>query len=403
MKFKLRNQYITNVLIVIALLLSLIFAFTSSFYVQKLSGNTTDDNKKAIGTSNGKSLKIKEYVSKISDKLVAEVDINKEITSVITIEDNKYSSVIFNYESGEEINLESLITKEKQEEFWHKVKELLYLKYPKFIAEKLACNDGENVYYLKENELIIYYYNYTIEPMPKETLFLKVNYNEIKDYLNISVNLDSEYENEDGSKLDLNKKIIALTFDDGPGSYTQDLVDILNDNKAKATFFMLGKNIIKYPKTVQKVSDNGMEIGYHSYAHTNFKRQKLETIKSELDLSNEYLKNITGKTFELVRPPYGSLNDEIKNYLDVPFIFWNVDTEDWRHHDQKYLTDYVMNLVNDGDIILFHDIHKTSVEAMNSLLPLLYVNGYQVTTVSNLASSFGKTLNNKQIYRYFSR
>lgn len=400
MKFKLKKKYYKE-LIILSAIVFLGLIFTTSFYVIK-----TFNNKDVVNTVNvkgSKSSKILKYVTNNKDKIVSEVDINKEITNVITREENKYSSVIFNYESGEEISLESLIKDECIDSFWDRIKELIYLKYPKFIADVIMTNEGENVYYLKENELIIYFYNYNINPGLNEELFLKVNYNEIKDYLNITVNLDSEYQNEDGSVVNHNKKLIAITFDDGPGRYTSDLVDILNDNKAKATFFMLGKNILNYRDSVLKIYNNGMEIGYHSYAHTNFKRQEIDEIKSELALSNEYLKSITGETFKLIRPPYGSINEKIKNALDNPFIFWNIDTEDWRHKDTKYLSDYVLDRVSDGDIILFHDIHKSSVETMNTLLPLLYVNGFQVVTVSTLAKEFNTSLENHQVIRHFTR
>lgn len=92
------------------------------------------------------------------------------------------------------------------EEFWSKVNKLLYLKYPTFIADVLSKNDKTNTYFVKDNELVIYYYDYEIEPLPNEELSLHINYNEIKDYMDITIKLDKTYENEDGSKIDLNKK-----------------------------------------------------------------------------------------------------------------------------------------------------------------------------------------------------
>ena len=150
---------------------------------------------------------------------------------------------------------------------------------------------------------------------------------------------------------------MALTFDDGPGPYTSRLVDILNDNKARATFFMLGKKLSLYKDEVKKVYDNKMEIGYHSYNHKSFKREKLEDIKEEFTKSNEVLQSITGDTFHLIRPPYGSINENIKESLDATFILWNVDTEDWRHKNKEYLKEYVLEKSNDGSIIL--ELHKT--------------------------------------------
>ena len=255
---------------------------------------------------------------------------------------------------------------------------------------------------MKDNELVIYYYDYTIDPMPKEDLFLVVNYNEIKDYLNITVDLDSNYVNEDGSVINPSKKLVAITFDDGPGPYTNDLVNILKNNKARATFFMLGNNLEKYRSTVLNVYNNGNEIGYHSYAHQNFKRQSIADIQTEFATSNDILKSITGTGFSLVRPPYGSINSEIKEALDVSFILWNVDTEDWRHKDTHYLLNYGLEHIEAGYIVLFHDIHASSVEAMEKILPYLYVEGYQVVTVSELAQYYNNPLELHKAYRYFT-
>ena len=407
MKYKLKNRKIVvNMFVVLILVVSIVLAASSSFYMKKMDDGVKQNSANVIKTDKNivRSPKIDEYIKNIETQdLVEEVDIKKKITSILTTEDNKYQSHIFNYETGEEINIEDLIKEDKKEEFWNKITELVYLKYPDFIADVISLNNAENVYFLKDNEIVIYYYNYVIEPAPKEDLFLVVNYNEIKDYLNITVDLDSEYTNEDGSVINASKKLIAITFDDGPGPYTDRLVDILNSNKVNATFFMLGKNLENYRSTVLNVYNSGNEIGYHSYAHANFKRQDLETIKSEFATSNEILKSITGTTFSLIRPPYGSINADIKNAIDASFILWNVDTEDWRHKDPEYLLNYTLENISEGYIVLFHDIHASSVDAIEKILPYLYVEGYQVVTVSELAEHFNTDLEAHKTYRYFAK
>lgn len=405
MKYKLKNKNIlTNIILCLILIISIVLAFASTFYMKSLATDTKLNSTSVIKTDKNivRSSKIDNYISSLeNESLVEEINIKKEITSVLTIKDNKYQSKIFNYETGEELSIDDLLKEDKKEEFWNKITKLVYLKYPNFIADVISKNDRENVYFLKDNELIIYYYDYEITPSLNEDIFLTVNYNEIKDYLNINVDLDSFYNNEDGSVINTNKKLVAITFDDGPGPYTNKLLDILNANKAHATFFMLGNNLEKYRSVVLNVYNSGNEIGYHSYAHTNFKRQDIATIKSELDQSNAILKNITGTTFSLIRPPYGSLNSEIKEELDASFILWSVDTEDWRHKDSEYLLNYVLENIYAGAIILFHDIHATSVDAMAKILPYLYVEGYQVVTVSDLAKNYNVTLEPHKVYRYF--
>ena len=130
--------------------------------------------------------------------------------------------------------------------------------------------------------------------------------------------------------IDNTKKYIALTFDDGPGKYTSRLVSYLNDGFAHATFFMQGSRLNSYKDAVKDVASSGSEIAYHSYKHKYFKDQTISEIKSDLDKSNNDLINITGESFKMVRPPYGSINDEIKKVLDMPVILWNVDTGDFR-------------------------------------------------------------------------
>lgn len=405
MKYKLKNKNIlTNIILCLILIISIVLAFASTFYMKSLATDTKLNSTSVIKTDKNivRSSKIDNYISSLeNESLVEEINIKKELTSVLTSKDNKYQSKIFNYETGEELSIDDLLKEDKKEEFWNKITELVYLKYPNFIADVISKNDRENVYFLKDNELIIYYYDYEITPSLNEDIFLTVNYNEIKDYLNINVDLDSFYNNEDGSVINTNKKLVAITFDDGPGPYTNKLLDILNANKAHATFFMLGNNLEKYRSVVLNVYNSGNEIGYHSYAHTNFKRQDIATIKSELDQSNAILKNITGTTFSLIRPPYGSINNEIKEAIDVSFILWSVDTEDWRHKDSEYLLNYVLENIYAGAIILFHDIHATSVDAMTKILPYLYAEGYQVVTVSDLAKNYNVTLEPHKVYRYF--
>lgn len=382
--------------IVFFIAISILLVATSSFKTFSFALPTISADE------SNKSKLINEYVNSLYN-LVEETNIDSKFVNVVSLEDDRYISKLFNFKTGEEVNITSIIKPEKLEDFWSKTRELLYLKYPKFIADVLCKNDKTNSYYVKENELVIYYYDYEIEPVVDFELSLHVNYNEIKDYVDFTVKLDKTYENEDGNKIDENKKIIALTFDDGPGEYTSRLVDILNDNKAYATFFMLGKNLNLYKDTVLKVHENNMEIGYHSYAHKSFKREKLDQIVDEFNESNEILKSIINDTFHLIRPPYGIISKKVKDSLDASFILWNIDTEDWRHRNVEYLTNYVLQKVEDGNIVLFHDIHKTSIDAIENLLPYLYANGYQVVTVSQLADATKTDLKLHESYRYFTR
>lgn len=406
MKYRLRRVSRIYIWVLVLMILSLSL-FTGSFYMLKTSDEPVIINhKKNYDNTIKKEVKKHNSIIKFMNSLsniVYDIDIDHKVTSILIYDNNRYFSYLFDYITGKEIGIADIIKSGELNNFYNKVNELLYLKYPKFIADVLSKNDKTNVYSFKENELIIYYYDYEINPQINELLSLTVNYNEISELLNLTVTLDSEYQNEDGYVIKDTDKLIAITFDDGPSGYTKPLVDILKNNKAKSTFFMVTNKLNKNKDTVLYVHNNGNEIGYHSYEHKNFKRQKIEDIQNEYKWSNELLKSIIGSEFNLTRPPYGAINNEVKESINTAFILWSLDTEDWRNRDVDYLKKYVLDNVKEGDIILFHDMYSTTIEAVEQLLPELYVLGYRFVTVTDLAKNYNKTLEPNIVYRYFIR
>ncbi len=313
---------------------------------------------------------------------------------------NIHKSYFVNEQTGKEVNFSSILKSNKVDDFMAKMYELLSLKYPKFIVDAIKTQDGQIAFELKENEMIIYYSNYVIQPEIQEPLKLTINYNEIKDYLDFTFKLDSDYTNESGYDYQKNKKTVALTFDDGPSStLTVGILQALQDNKMHATFFMVGKNVKNYPYVVKQVYNSGNEIGSHSLQHANLKKMQVEQFTNDLNTANAYYEEVTSDNFKLLRPPYGAVSDEMLANIDIPFILWSVDPEDWKYRDCDTVVNNVMSKVKDGDIILLHDIHKSTAEAVNKLLPLLYANGYQVVSVSELAALKNVSLVAHQKYR----
>ncbi len=364
------------------------------------------------------------YVSDTKHKLVSVFDENtvqKKVNEIINSNQDKelvtnesYDKFIYlafhkeeedtyyvvDAKTGEETTILNYIKEEKREDFFNKVSELLHLKYPKFIADFLTGEEKIIDIELKDNELILYYNKEGLTPMVEEEILLHVNYNEVKDYLDFTLSLDSEYENENGYHYDKNKKTIALTFDDGPnGEKTNRILNFLEENKAHATFFMVGNRMEYGKEVILNVLNKGCEIGSHSYNHKNMKRTKLKDIISGEEKTHEIYKSITGKDLIYTRPPYGSITKQVKESLNTIFINWNIDTEDWLHRDKDKIIEAVMKDVSDGDIILMHDSYETTVEAVEELLPILYANGYQVVSVSELANLKGITLENHSLYR----
>lgn len=321
--------------------------------------------------------------------------------AILKQENGMYKSFFINVQNGNQLNMSDLIKEDHQESFKNKIKELIMLKYPKFIADSLNYGNGTMTYILKETELVIYFYDFAITPMPTEELTLTVDYHEIQEDVNFQINLKDEYEKENGYNYDPAKKTVALTFDDGPnGTKTLKLIELLNQNKMHATFFMVGNRMASAPDIINEILKNGNEIGSHSYNHKNLTRLKKEALIEEEKNTNAIYKSITGQDLKLIRPPYGSVNATMKENLDLIFVNWNLDTEDWRYRNVEHIYTSVIENIKDGDIILMHDLYDTTVSAVEKLLPELYVKGFQVVGVSELASLKGVILEKNNVYRF---
>lgn len=203
------------------------------------------------------------------------------------------------------------------------------------------------------------------------------------------------------SKADPDKPAIALTFDDGPGPRTMELLDALEKYSAHATFFMLGQKVGSYPDAVKKMDEIGCELGNHSYDHANLSKAGAEKIKSEISDTNSKIKDITGSDATVMRPPYGAISQTLKSNVGMPMILWNIDTLDWKTHNTQTTINTVMKQVKDGDIILMHDIHTETIDAAIALIPKLQEKGFQLVTVSELAALKGETLKSGEKYTDF--
>lgn len=206
------------------------------------------------------------------------------------------------------------------------------------------------------------------------------------------------YFNEDGSYNSEKKRpMIAMTFDDGPGQYTETLLDILEENNAKATFFMLGQNVENYPDTVKRMAEMGCEIGNHSYDHLNMFELSLEEVAKEFSDADNALIAACGQAATVARAPYGNWSQDIIDTVGKPFFMWSLDSLDWSYKDADLDYKAVMEdngTLSDGTIILMHDIHEASVEACKRIIPDLVAQGYKLVTVSELAEAKGVTLQN---------
>lgn len=210
----------------------------------------------------------------------------------------------------------------------------------------------------------------------------------------VEVGFDDYYFNDDGTyDPSQHKTRIAFTFDDGPGEYTDELLDCLEENNAHATFFMLGQNVGSWESTVQRMADIGCEIGSHSWDHPNLYDLSMDSVAKEFSDTDAALEKACGQKASVARAPYGNWSDDIISTVGKPFFTWSLDSLDWSYLDVNKDYDAVMNGdLTDGSIILMHDIHEPSVQAAIKMIPELVQKGYKLMTVSELAAAKGVTL-----------
>ena len=201
---------------------------------------------------------------------------------------------------------------------------------------------------------------------------------------------EPEVKEPEAAPLDPNGKYIALTFDDGPHPKVTPLIlDILKKHNAKATFYMLGSQAQFYPALASQVAEEGHEIGNHSDSHADLSSLGEIEIRKEIEEASNKIKEASGQLPATVRPPYGAMNEDVKKIAGMahtPLILWSVDSLDWKTLNASAIQKIVKANAVPGAIVLMHDIHKPTAEALPDLLTYLEKEGYEFITVSQLLS-----------------
>ncbi|MGN7479122.1 polysaccharide deacetylase family protein [Solibacillus silvestris] len=180
-------------------------------------------------------------------------------------------------------------------------------------------------------------------------------------------------------------KKIALTFDDGPHpKVTMQILKTLEKYDAKATFFVIGQEAKKYPEILKTVYEAGHEIGNHTFNHTKLTTLSLKQMKGQIQSTDAVINAAIGQNATVFRPPYGAYNKTIVNQLNVPIVMWTIDTLDWKHRDPEKTVLAVNEQAKNGSIILMHDIHQTTADALDTILSALQKQGYEFVTASEL-------------------
>jgi peptidoglycan/xylan/chitin deacetylase (PgdA/CDA1 family) len=183
-------------------------------------------------------------------------------------------------------------------------------------------------------------------------------------------------------------KCVALTFDDGPGPYTDRLVQILKDDNAKATFFLIGNKVAANPAGAKRIAEAGMEIGNHTWEHPNMTSIPPADIAAQLSKSGDAIEAATGQRPNLLRTAGGLIDDQVlaeAKRQGLADINWDVIPFDWINDSNIAATRYMlMTQIKPGSVVLFHDTYSSTVDLVYQFIPVLKANGYHLVTVSQL-------------------
>ena len=197
---------------------------------------------------------------------------------------------------------------------------------------------------------------------------------------------------------DCGAKLLAITFDDGPGKYTADLLDGLAERGVHATFFVNGVNASGWPETLRRIVREGHQLANHTYNHKNLNTCSAKTVQAEIDAVQTLITAAGGDENAYIRAPYGNANKTVRSVVRAPLIYWSVDPEDWKYRDSETVRQNIEAGVFDGAIILVHDIYRTSVDGALAAIDDLLAEGYEFVTVQELLLRRGITPEAATVY-----
>ena len=213
---------------------------------------------------------------------------------------------------------------------------------------------------------------------------------------------------EDGTscagEIDPLKPMVALTYDDGPSkNSTSRILETLRANGGRATFFMVGNRAEKNGAVIRQMVEQGCEVANHTYDHTLMSKVDPAELERQLMMTNQVVADAGGVTPVLMRPCGGDTNEAgmgVAGAISMPAVLWSIDTLDWKTRDPESTVKAVLDHVKDGDIILMHDLYETAADASDVIVPELIRRGYQLVTVSELASYRGGMTPGNSYYKF---
>ena len=320
------------------------------------------------------------YTYKEVNDEVINVSILTEIVTDKTV--SKIKTFTYNKKSEKFLTMEDIV--DDLDVLDYDIKKELLSKYQDADMDYLS-NVSYDFFTMDDENLTIYFNPTQLKDTNDELVYLDIPL----DSLNLLIDVDREentntYLNFKKNTINEEDKVVALTFDDGPSKYTKDILDILKKYDACGTFFLIGNKVSFYGEVLREMLSEGNEVGNHSYDHKYLTRLSEEEVKDEINKTQDEIKRVTGYTPTLFRPTYGGYNNTLKSYIDLTFVLWDVDSRDWSVKSTEGIMYNVFKDVKSGSIILFHDNHEYSVNALPSVIKELKKQGYKFVTVSEL-------------------
>lgn len=179
-------------------------------------------------------------------------------------------------------------------------------------------------------------------------------------------------------------KKITFTFDDGPSIYTTQVLNILAKYNIKATFFILGQRVNYHQDIIRAIYDQGHELANHSYGHPDLKFLSDQQILSEINRTNQLVYDLTGYQMRYLRPPYGESNPRVDQLIPLKFVYWNIDSMDWKYRNKDAIVNQIKIQAKHNGIILMHDLYQSTVDALEESIIYLLSQGYEIVSLSEI-------------------
>lgn len=238
--------------------------------------------------------------------------------------------------------------------------------------------------------LYLYYPPYTLSKNYTDTIIIDIPLENLNIQVEKTMNVNHEIIEAEidlekvNSIIEMNKKVIALTFDDGPSSYTEEIISILKENNAVATFFILGNKVKTYENVLRKSLEYGNELGNHTFNHKWLTKLNDEDIKKQIDDTQDIIYETLGYTPVLFRPSYGSINKRVRDDISLEVVLWNIDTMDWKYKSVSKIRDRATINAEDGSIILMHETYERTKKALPEIIQILKEKDFVFVTISEL-------------------